>query len=352
MRVQMSLYGKPIPIVYGAHRLPANLIWYGDFTATKSQAGGKGLLGTGKGKSFIYNAAVAALLCEGPIVGIGNVWDTQGLLILQSTTVTFTVPGGGGSVTPTPPGSGNFYHDMGVARADAYSVGPFTDYGSPGPVTLSGTQQTPMIGDGGSGAGHYTINPSTGQYTFNSADGGKVMTITYVYVIPQNIGGGKGAPPDQLSLTLFVGNRPQTPWSYLTSKHPGQDDAYSGIAYIANPNLYLGASGELPSLSFEILGFLPFGAGIPDCDPSAIAEDFLTNTLYGYGASGWSSALLDLAGTWASWSKYCRANGIFLSLALEEQISGLELLNRLAKITNAAPVWSGNILKMVSYGDT
>lgn len=78
IRVQTSVYGTPIKLVYGTNRITGNLIWYGDFTATKqSQSGGKGG-GGGKGSStYTYSAAVAIALCEGPITGIGVTWAGQ-----------------------------------------------------------------------------------------------------------------------------------------------------------------------------------------------------------------------------------------------------------------------------------
>jgi hypothetical protein len=83
-------------------------------------------LGSGGGNAvsnttYTYQTAVAMGLCQGPILNIHNVWDTKGKLTLITATVPFTVPGGGGVVTVTPPGNGVFHSHRGVGRADAFS---------------------------------------------------------------------------------------------------------------------------------------------------------------------------------------------------------------------------------------
>jgi len=282
LRVQTSSYGQVMPIVYGQNRISGRLIWSGDFTAiphtSTQKTGGKGL-GSGGGNAitittYTYQSAVASALCLGPIQNIHNFWDTKGRLTLLTTSVQYTVPGGGGSFLPPPDGR-IFHSGRGVARQDSYSI-LANDFGSDGPASLSGTQLTPMVLVGSSpAAGQYTLNSSTGQHTFSAADAGKVMTITYTYSVPDS--NSNGQPQQKLNLTLFPGARPQAPWSYLTSRHAGQDLGYSGVAYVASSAMDLGESGTLPNLSFEVLGIAPFSAGITDCNPRDIITDLLSN---------------------------------------------------------------------------
>jgi hypothetical protein len=292
LRVQTSTYGQVIPIVYGQNRISGRLLWSGDFAAiahtSTQKVGGKGL-GSGGGNaisntSYTYQSAVATALCLGPIQNIHNVWDTKGRLTLLTTSAQFTVPGGGGSFNL--PGDGRIFHSgRGASRQDAFSL-LVNDFGSDGATTLAGNQQTPMTLVGSSpGAGQYTLNPTTGQHTFAAADAGKVMTITYVYSVPDS--NSNGQPQQKLSLTLFPGTRPQTPWSYLTSRHPGQDLGYGGVAYVASSAMDLGESGTLPNLSFEVLGILPFNAGITDCNPKDVITDLLSNPFYGLGTGSY-----------------------------------------------------------------
>ena len=60
------------------------MIWYGDFAAIKHQQnqGGKG--GDASSASYTYQAAVVLALCEGPIVGVSNVWADKTLTTLAA----------------------------------------------------------------------------------------------------------------------------------------------------------------------------------------------------------------------------------------------------------------------------
>ncbi len=292
LRVQTSSYGQVIPILYGQNRVSGRLLWSGDFVAiahtSTQKVGGKGL-GSGGGNAitnttYTYQSAVATALCLGPIQNIHNVWDTKGRLTLLTTSVQYTVPVGGGSFLPPPDGR-IFHSGRGVSRQDAFSL-LVNDYGSDGSSTFSGNQQTPMALVGSSpGAGQYMLDTTTGQHTFSGADANKVMTITYVYSVPDS--NSNGQPQQKLSLTLFTGTRPQTPWSYLTSRHPGQNLGYGGVAYVASSAMDLGESGTLPNLSFEVLGILPFNAGITDCNPKDVIADLLSNPFYGLGTGSY-----------------------------------------------------------------
>ena len=58
--------------------------------------------------------------------------------------------------------------------------------------------------------------------------------------------------PDQFS--LFTGANPQSPWGYLTAKHPDQAIGYAGLAYAASPLVSLDSSAAIPNYSFEVAG--------------------------------------------------------------------------------------------------
>ena len=354
LRVQTSSYGQVIPILYGQNRISARLIWAGDFAAiphtSTTKVGGKGL-GSGGGNAisnttYTYQTAVAMALCQGPILNIHNVWDTKGKLTLITATVPFTVPGGGGGVTVTPPGTGIFHSHRGVGRGDAWSISP-NDFGSDGAFSISGSQQTPMTQVSSSpGAGQFTQSGAV--FTFSAADAGKVMTITYVYSVPDS--NSNGQPQQKLNLTLFTGLRPQTPWSYLTSQHPGQDLGYNGIAYVAASAMDLGESGTLPNLSFEVMSAVTFGAGIADAEPSAIIADLLANQFYGLAGAV-------TPGDLTQYRNFCTAgdghgNGIFISPVLDAQKAASDWIQEILDITNAAAVWSEGVLKIIPYGDT
>lgn len=79
LQLQTSANGLAIPIIYGQVKIAPNLIWYGDFLAIKHKdsQGGKG--GDASSTSYTYQAAVILALCEGPIVGIPQVWADKTL---------------------------------------------------------------------------------------------------------------------------------------------------------------------------------------------------------------------------------------------------------------------------------
>lgn len=86
-RVQTSLYGQPIPIVYGRARVAGNVIHLMDFLAVEvtDKTQHSKILGfipnpaANAVTGYKYQAALALALCEGPIAGIGNVWkDKEG----------------------------------------------------------------------------------------------------------------------------------------------------------------------------------------------------------------------------------------------------------------------------------
>ncbi len=73
-KIQTSVYGLPIPIVYGTTRIAANLIHMPNIPSISPGQGGKGITSKGATSGKSYNAAMILSLCEGQIAGIGNVW--------------------------------------------------------------------------------------------------------------------------------------------------------------------------------------------------------------------------------------------------------------------------------------
>jgi hypothetical protein len=237
-RVQTSISGTAIPIVFGTNRIPANVIWTGDWKAKKAE----GKAGKGKaGGNYTYTTAGIEALCSGPINSIVAVWSNQ------------------------------------IKKGqDA------TSYLSP-----------------------YTVS--------------------------------------DLGLTLFVGNRGQAPWGYLTSNHADQALGYSEIAYVAKSDWDLGSSGVFPNYSYEIAGFDRYGGGM-DAAVSAVIERLLTDESIG---AGFDPAEVDIT----ECASYCLANSLFVSPVLDQQKSCSEWVNQLLLVSNCEAVWSEGILKIKSRGD-
>ncbi len=186
LQLTQSVFGTTAPIIFGTRRVAAKLLFYGGFYAVTApnSGGGKGL-GGGKGDTaYDYYADVQLALASGSASGgcrgLLNVWDQQGKLQNESGSYTYTVPSGGGTVTPmSAAGSPPIQQDLGVSKAATYSV-VANDYGSGGLRTLTGTQSVPLTKVTGTpAAGQYSFNAATSSYTFAAADAGAAVTICY-----------------------------------------------------------------------------------------------------------------------------------------------------------------------------
>ncbi len=176
-----------------------------------------------------------------------------------------------------------------------------------------------------------------------------------------------------LGLSLFTGTMPQSTWSYLATAYPAQALAYQGTAYVCASDYSLGATATLDNHNFEVQGIFcgsgygqlrynaqdavgsGAGFGFVDADPAQIVNDFLTNAQYGVG---FPQASIDATTLWsasgggdASYQTYCRATGLALSPALTDQEQAASILARWLQLTNTAAVWSGGLLRFISYGD-
>jgi Putative phage tail protein len=178
LTLTQSVNGIPVKLLYGTNRVQIDLLFSGDFQSIAQQTpGGKGFGGK-DATMWDYLIAVQGALCAGPVTGVPNLWASNGRLTIQGTAETYTVPSAGGSYTVA--NQSLYAFDQGAARADAYSV-TANDYGSPGAITYSGTQKTPMskVASAPSAAGQYA--QSNGTYTFGAADAGKTVTINYSF---------------------------------------------------------------------------------------------------------------------------------------------------------------------------
>ena len=74
LSVSTSVYGLTLPVIYGATRVPGNMIWYGDFkSVAQTQNTGKGG-GNTVITGYTYYASFAIGICEGEIAGINSMW--------------------------------------------------------------------------------------------------------------------------------------------------------------------------------------------------------------------------------------------------------------------------------------
>lgn len=160
--------------------------------------------------------------------------------------------------------------------------------------------------------------------------------------------------------SLLTGTRPQSPWSYLTSKHVAKALGYSGFALVAHSNVDLGSSGSMENYSFEVTGLLateqdPVTTTAYDARPEQVVSDMLTNTFYGILAFD-PTCVADLVTGAGSYYTYCKALGLVISPAFDTQDTAANQLGAILQSTNSEAVWSagstgGMKLKVIPYGD-
>ncbi|MGH7088218.1 MAG: phage tail protein, partial [Stellaceae bacterium] len=166
--------------------------------------------------------------------------------------------------------------------------------------------------------------------------------------------GGIAAGLAQVGLSGYAGNDGQAPDPVFASsaQDPNQPViGYSGTAYVTGTPMQLGSSPVLPDIQFEVTGFLAGTAGptyTNDASPARIIVDFLTSPRYG---AGFPSALLDEAGSIADYGTYCQAAFLGMSLVMDRQQAAARWLDEITKLSNAAVVWAGTLLKIIPYGD-
>jgi len=327
LKLQSSAYGVTIPVIGGVNRIAGNLIWYGDFKAiphTSTQGGG------GKGgvkvtnTSYTYSASVLMGVCQGRVGAIARVWKGK------------EIYSGGWSAanvyaateTYTPPGSGAMTYTLAHAA---------TLIGAPAISAVFGRFRLPLAA-----GSDYTV--SAGVVTvLASRWRGILLTINYSW--------GTGAPDvaalSQLGITLLAGDSPQTTPAWLSTTHPTEALNYPGLALVHAQDYDLGSSGSVENHSFEVQGSgaYRYGASSPDCNPWEFVGDVLANARYG---ARMPSDTIEVQGA----IDYCAAAGLLMSPVLAEQLSAAELVERMARLTNCAPVWSYDHLRIVPYGDT
>jgi hypothetical protein len=220
-----------------------------------------------------------------------------------------------------------------------------------GPLPLGGTNtvQSGKGGGGGKGGGKKGSKKGTnfsvdvafgmcqGPITFN--DGNQVFANSSVEAF------------SAAQLNFYAGQDGQM--GDPTFDGLGSGINYSGTCWITGTPMILGMSPAIPNLGFELSAFL-FDTGGPffpfDANPGLVIRDFLTNIRYGAGFPG--DNLDDLApGDGTTFGDYCQAAGLLVSVSLDGQQRAAQWMDGLVNILNSAIVVSGELLKIIPYGD-
>jgi hypothetical protein len=233
--------------------------------------------------------------------------------------------------------------------------GPSGKKGTQGTLPLTGTNTTRAGGKGGGGGKGASKKTGTGKKSqdFNiEVDFGMCHGPI---AFPNNnlVFANAGVETFNAAQAHFYsGADGQAPDPVFLSR--GVTAGYSGTCHITFTPMDLGSAPALPNLSFELNGFLT-GTGGPtfpvDANPGFVILDFLTNPRYGAGFPINNMQDLRPGVGNNSYGDYCQAAQFAVSTALDAQQKAGEWLDGLAKLTNTAIVWSGELLKFVPYGD-
>lgn len=292
-------------------------------------------------QQFVFSAADGGASVTATLQWTPNQIITTELVVVPGSPFTY-IPSHGGEQQITKPdgntsNSAIFSADAGVAY---YPSGtPLTKVAS-NPATGQYAVTTNDISVNGIGG--------YGQYTFAAGDAGQQVVISYQYLDPSY-----DTWAGQLGQALQVrsGLQGQLPSAAMNSAHPDQAVGYTLTALIEGDNAYLGTAGVMPNYSYEVQGIGVVGAGTVDADPIVCAQKVLTDPLIGIGfpsASIDQSSWFNAASSAESWVK---ANGLYISQALENQTGAGGLIGRWLEAFNIAAVWSEGLLKLVPYGD-
>lgn len=192
----------------------------------------------------------------------------------------------------------------------------------------------------GKGGGHTQVN-ITYTYTVAVALGlceGEIEGIRQVWI-------GKNVytyPSDTIQLTLFKGTKNQEPWAYTVGKHPDKALPYPGLAYMAGV-IDLGSGGYLPQYNFEVQGkLLHTGDGI-DVNPA----DYIRYVLDKIGLKE-----VEIEGL-QNYREYCAAADLLISTPSDKSRlqKARDIINDIAKLTNAYIFWSNDRFKIVPLED-
>lgn len=326
LKLQSSAFGVTVPVVGGVNRIAGNLIDYDDFVATATtttEDAGKGGGVKTRNTTYSYSASVLMGICQGPIGSIARIWKGKEVFtggwspsLVNSATEAWTVPGSG---------------------AMAYTLAhAATAIGAPTVTTIwgRGRPQLALDTDYRLSGGVLTVLLDKWR--------GKVLTIKYQW--------GTGAPDlsplATLGITLANGDMGQTAPAWMTSSHPDKALGYPGLAYVHAQAYQLGTGAQVENHSFEVQGdgAYRYGEDLPDCNPWEFGAGIMANGRYGARMPAETVEALDA-------SDYVAAAGLLMSPLLTEQVRAGDFISELCRLTNCAPVWSFDRLRIVPYGD-
>ncbi|HEX3747585.1 MAG TPA: phage tail protein [Bryobacteraceae bacterium] len=239
---------------------------------------------------------------------------------------------------------------------------------------------------GSPSAGEYT--QVGGTYTFNSAQSGANVIISYVPNNGQSIALGYSGIAYIAAANFSLGNNPSLPnfnfeVSGLFSQTVQQSvqgeqytlptanaltitvrfspefisdvgvtdqdgNVYTKVSASPGTNQYVVSAGtySFSSGNAGAVVNISYNASIgPDAPPAKVVADLLSNAHYGIGFPS------DRVDALTTYNAYTLATGLVISPCYDTQQQASSMLDDIAKATNSAFVWSSGVLTLVPYGD-
>ena len=321
MQFQTSTQGLPIPLVFGTTKIAPNLIDYMDFVATAQQSsagsGGKGGVGGGGGgkggggsTQYTYSAAFIFGLCDGPIVGIGNVYVNKQITTLSS--LGYSAFLGGYSQAPWSYLTSNHPSKALSYRGLSYIANPL--------FAMGNSPQIP----------NHNIE----------------VSARYSQVVAQENFGEKWILPTGSPYTVTVNFAAE--WTSDVTVIDNSGNVFTKVGSAPASNQYTAAAGvyTFNSANAGAVVYISYNASAgPDADPSSVVNFMMTDARSG---AGFPSSKL---GSLTTYQAYCLANGLLISPAYVQQSPCSSLITDIMAATNSAPVFSSGILSIIPYGD-
>lgn len=282
--LQSSCYGSVIPQHYGLVKAPLLAIWAANIRQGSSTKKLKNFFAAKKGADG-YCENINFLIGHSPIMWVGQVWNNGVLWPLTLKTATFSrapFTSIGFTIADL-----NFYSLIAVTMEVGYSV-TFNDYGGNGSVSSSGSMNIPLWNM--NEVGPDPTNPNSFRkwpYIYNwQPINGPIFSIpeilpgnlpppgaswtnnvtVYYYAFP--VGATTPLLANRLAFENELGSGPE--YSGFTS----QQIIYPMFAGAGSPDIDLGTTGSLPSLSVETKGKWGYYA-TGDADFADMIEDVI-----------------------------------------------------------------------------
>lgn len=321
LQLQSSAQGLPIPLVFGTTKVAPNLIWYGDFESIAQQssagAGGKGGVGGGGGgkggggsTQYIYQAAFQFGICDGPIIGVGDVYVNKQITTLSDLGYSLFL----GDYSQTAWGYLTTNHPSQALnyRGTAYIANPSYQMGNSPQIPNHNIEIKARYSDSVAQEvfGEKNPIPTSGPYT---------ITVQFAAQFTSNV----SVLDEAGTLYTAVGGAPSAGQYSVSAGVYTFNSANAGVNVFINYNASAG----------------------PDADPSLVINFLLTDSRSG---AGFPSARL---ASLATYQAYCVATGLLISPAYMQQSTAASILSDLEKATNSAFVFSSGMLSLVPFGD-